>query len=74
MLTLSVHEVAHGDSMIALVVVDGGILEHFIDVRLRSNAHVLLTEMLDVGVNVGTSKLLRQRHLLQRHLVDASAY
>jgi hypothetical protein len=71
MLTLSVQEVANGDTVIALVVMDGGIFEHFIDVRLRSNAHVLLAEMLDMSVDVSTSELLRQRHLLQRHLVDA---
>ncbi len=56
-LTLSVQEVAHGDTVIT-VLVDGGILEHLIDVRLRSNTHVLLTEVLDVGVDVGISQLL----------------
>ena len=53
---------------------DGSILEHLIDVRLRSNAHILLAEVLHVGVDVGTSQLLRERDLLQRHLVDAGAH
>jgi hypothetical protein len=69
---LSVQEVAHGDIVVALVM-DGSILEHLVDMRLRSNAHILLAKMLDVGVDVGTSKLLRKRDLLQRHLVDGCA-
>ena len=73
-LTLSVQEVAHWDTVITLVVVDGGILEHLINVRLRSNTHVLLAEVLDVGVDVGASQLFGQGDLLQRHLVDASAH
>ena len=73
-LTLSVQEVAHGNAVITIGIVDGGILEHLIDVRLRSNAHILLAEVLDMGVDVGTSQLLRQRDLLQWHLVDACAH
>lgn len=73
-LTLSVQEVAHGNAVITLGIVDGGILEHLIDVRLGSNAHILLAEVLDMGVDVGTSQLLRQRDLLQWHLVDACAH
>lgn len=56
-LTLSVQKVAHWDAVLTILV-DGGVLEHLINVRLRSNTHVLLAEVLDVGIDVGISQLL----------------
>jgi len=38
--------------MVALLVVDGGFSEDLIDVCLRADAHVLLAERLDVGLDV----------------------
>jgi hypothetical protein len=73
-LTLSVQEVTDWDGVIALLTGDCSVLEHLIKVRLRSHAHVLLTKMLDMCVDVGMSKLLRERDLLERHLVDACAH
>ena len=56
-LTLSVQKVAHWDAVFTIFV-DGSVLEHLINVRLRSNTHVLLAEVLDVGIDVGISQLL----------------
>lgn len=55
-----------------LLVVDSSVLEHLLDVGLRSNAHVLLAEVLDMSVHVRRCELLAERDLLQRHLVNAS--
>lgn len=71
--TLSVQEIADWNWVSSLIGMNTGLLEHLIDMALRSDAHILLSEVLDVGVDVGASKLLRQRDLLQRHLVDAGA-
>ncbi len=70
-LTLSVQEVADWDSVIALLAVDCGVLEHLINVRLGSDTHILLTQVFDMCVNVGMSKLFGERNLLERRLVDA---
>ena len=70
MFTLSVHEVRHGDKMIAIGV-HRGVLEHLIGVSIRSDTHILLAEMLDVGIDVGASKLLMKRNLLEWHAMDA---
>jgi len=73
-LTLSVQEVTDWDGVTVLLTVDCGVLEHLINVRLRSDAHVLLTKVLDMCVDVSMSKLLRERDLLERHLMDACAH
>lgn len=49
--TLSVQEVADSDGVASLSV-HRGLLEHLIDVLLGANAHVLLTESLDVLADV----------------------
>ena len=72
-LTLSIQEVAHGDSVVRAVLVDGSLLEHLIGVRLGSDAHVLLAKVLDMSVDVCGGQLLRERDLLQWKLVDPSA-
>lgn len=54
-----------------LVVVDSSVLEHLVDVALRSDSHVLLAKMLDVCIHIGRCQLLSERDLLERHLVDA---
>ncbi len=69
-LTLSIQEVADWHNMIRAIQVDSGILEHLIAMRLRTNTHILLAKMLYMSVDVGTSKLLGKRDLLQRQLVD----
>lgn len=63
-LTLSIQEVAHGDSVVRAVLVDGSLLEHLIGVRLGSDAHVLLAKVLDMSVDVCGGQLLRERDLL----------
>lgn len=68
-LTLGVQEVAHG-YCVFVVSMNRSILEHLIGVRLGSGSHVLLAEVLDMAVDVGRGKLLGERHLLQRELVD----
>ncbi len=70
-LTLSVQEVAHGNCVVATLGFDGG-LEHLVGVGLGADAHILLAEMLDMRIDVSPSKLLRERDLLQWHLVDTS--
>ena len=55
-----------------LLVVDRSVLEHLLEVRLRSDTHVLLTEVLAHGVDVGHCELLAEGDLLQGHLVNAS--
>src|SRR5438132_86028 len=72
--TLSVEEVADWYSVVCATCVDGGFLEHLVDMRLRSDSHILLAEMLHMSVDVGTSQLLSERNLLQRHLVHTSAH
>lgn len=70
--------------------VHGGLLEHLVHVLLGANAHVLLTESLDVLADVcallwwllvddrsrmehdATHELLRERNLLELHLVNTS--
>jgi hypothetical protein len=69
-LTLRIEEVRNRNTVI-LLVMDSSVLEHLLDMGLRSDTHVLLTEMLDMSVHVCRSKLLAERDLLQRHLVDA---
>ena len=59
--------------MACLVLVDGGLLEHLIGVRLGANAHIFLTKVLDMSVDVGGGQLVRKRDLLQWKLVDTSA-
>jgi hypothetical protein len=73
-LTLRIQEVAYWHFVVRPIRVDSCVLEHLIDMGLRPNSHVLLTEVLDVSVNIGTGKLFRERYLLERHLVDASAH
>lgn len=55
-----------------LISVHGGVLEHLIDMAIGSQSHILLSEMLDVSINVGASELLFKRDLLERHAMDAS--
>lgn len=57
----------------AALAVDSSIAEHLIGVVLGTDAHVLLTKSLDMGIDVGSAKLLSERHLLERELVDRSA-
>jgi hypothetical protein len=45
----------------ALISVDGSLSEHLIEMTLGSDAHVLLTKRLDVGVDV--SMLLLIKHI-----------
>lgn len=52
--------------------VQRGISENLIGVLIWSDSHILLTEVLDVGVNVGMLELFRERDLLERHAMDAS--
>lgn len=52
-LTLSVQEVADWNEVVALLVVDGGVLEDLAGVSLWANAHVLLAEVLDLSVDIG---------------------
>jgi len=72
-LTLSIQEVADGNGVVLALGINDSGFEHLILVGLRSDAHVFLAQVLDVGVDVGSSKLLGERDLLQRHLVDAGA-
>ena len=72
-LTLSIQEVAHRHRVACLVLVSGGLLEHLIGVRLGADAHVLLTEVLDMSVDVGGGQLVRKRYLFQGKLVNTSA-
>ena len=93
--TLSIQEVADGDVMgLASFGLDGGVLEHLVDMAAGAQPHILLTESLDMLVDVCvllfacelhrspfgvlpgarvamTYKLIRKRHLLQLHLVNA---
>ena len=46
--------------MVALLVVDGGVLEDLAGVGLWADAHVLLAEVLDLSVDIG--KLLQSWH------------
>ena len=55
-----------------ILLVDGSVLEHLLDVRLRADAHVLLAEVLGLRVHVGRCKLLRKGDLLQGQFMDAS--
>jgi hypothetical protein len=72
-LTLSVKEVGDWDSVTA-VSVNRSVLEHLLGMRLRSDAHVLLSEVFRVCLHVGSGELLRQRYLLERHLVNTGAH
>lgn len=69
--TLGVHEVRHWHD-VRLIGMHGSVLEHLVDMALGSDAHVFLSEMLDMSIDVGASKLLLQRNLLERHAMDAS--
>lgn len=70
-LTLGIEEVLNRNAVIFLVV-DSGVLEHLLDVRLRSDAHILLAEVLAHRIDIGHCELLSERGLLQWHLVNAS--
>jgi hypothetical protein len=72
-LTLRIQEVAHGDGVTALLV-DRRLPEHLLSLGFRSDAHILLTQMLDMSVDAGAGQLLGQRDLLQGQLVDACAH
>lgn len=41
--------------MIRTIDMNGGVLEHLIGMVLRADSHVLLTEMLDMRIDVCTS-------------------
>lgn len=51
--TLRIQEVGDWDEVIALLTVDGGVLEDGIGVGLWANSHVLLSEVLDLGLDIG---------------------
>ena len=61
---LGVQEVADGDR-VALLGLEGLLLEHLFHVTLRPDAHVLLAQGLHVVADVGILELLRQRDFLQ---------
>jgi hypothetical protein len=43
--------------MVAVLVVNRSILKNLLNVRLRSNTHIFLSEVLHMGVDVGTLEL-----------------
>lgn len=52
-LTLRVQKVADWNEMVALLIVDRGVLEDLAGVGLWADAHVLLAEVLDLSVDIG---------------------
>jgi hypothetical protein len=68
---LSVEEVADGNGVTALLRLDGGVLEHLLDVALGADAHVLLAERVHVVANVGIL-LLTGQLLVRIATIDGS--
>lgn len=69
---MSVQEVADRD-WVTVLYVDGGVLEHFIDVRCWADSQILLTKMSHLSVDVRMLELLGQWDLLKLHLVNTSS-
>jgi hypothetical protein len=59
---------------VTAISVDGRLPEHLLGLGLGADAHILLAKVLDMVVDAGTGKLLRERDLLQRELVDGCAH
>ena len=66
---MGVHEVGDWQAMSSLSS-NRSIFEHLINMLIGSDPHILLTQVLDMSIDVGILELLGQRDLLEWHAMD----